>query len=104
METQDEETQKNIEHHGRLERLNAERKAATQVIRERMSGAIIGAFGLVAGIAWNDAVKALIDHFYPPSQGGDILPKFLYALIVTVIVSILIYVITKILIRDKPKP
>ena len=45
------------------------------------------AFALVAALAWNEAVKALIDKFFP--SGSGVYSKFAYALIVTVIVVII---------------
>jgi len=87
------------------EKLREEQRKLRAAVHERMSGAIIGAFGLVAGIAWNDAVRAAIDHFYPPGDGGGLVPKFLYAIIVTVIVSILIYLVSRWLApRKNPAP
>ena len=52
-------------------------------VRERTIGYIVAAFSLVAGLAWNDAVKALIETLFPLKE--NTLPaKFLYAGIVTV--------------------
>lgn len=42
------------------------------------------AFGLVAALAWNEAVQALFDSLLP--EAGDVAAKFLYAVIVTVAV------------------
>jgi hypothetical protein len=42
------------------------------------------AFGLVAALAWNEAIQALFAALLP--QGGDLAAKFLYAVTVTVIV------------------
>ncbi len=53
----------------------------------RTAGYITAAFGLVVGLAWNDAIKALLEYFVPMS-GNIVLAKFIYALIVTVIVII----------------
>lgn len=54
-------------------------------VSERTLGFILGAFGLVAGLAWNDAVKALIEHLFPVPQ--DTLPaKFVYAIIISLLV------------------
>ncbi len=54
----------------------------------------IGAgFGLVAGLAWNDAIKSLIDRVFSQGSGGSIWAKFAYALIMTlVVVFISVYV------------
>ncbi len=43
-----------------------------------------GAFALVAALAWNEAVKALIEKFFP--AGSDVFSKFLYAVVITVLV------------------
>jgi len=51
----------------------------------RVSGYIIGALGLVAGLAWNDAIKALIEFIFPLRQ-DSISAKFLYAGIITIII------------------
>lgn len=53
-------------------------------ISERTIGYLVAAFGLVAGLAWNEAVKALIEEFVP-LQSDAIWAKFAYAFIITVI-------------------
>ena len=42
---------------------------------------------MVAGLAWNDAVKALIEFVFPVDK-SSIWVKFLYAVIVTAVVVI----------------
>ncbi len=64
----------------REERLRLEKEFKTKTI-----GYILAALGLVAGLAWNEAIKALITFFFP-SIGGDIIAKFLYAGIVTIFI------------------
>ncbi len=61
-------------------------------IRERTIGYMLAAFGLVAGLAWNDAIQTFIAYLYPRPE--NTLPaKFLYAIIITVlIVSISTYI------------
>jgi len=48
-------------------------------------GYILAAFGLVAGLAWNDAIQSLIKQVFPFAT-GSLLAKFAYAIIITVIV------------------
>ena len=38
-----------------------EDKRIRDLVRERTMGYIVGALGLVAGLAWNDAIKSLIE-------------------------------------------
>ena len=47
------------------------------------------ALGLVAGLAWNDAIKALIDLLFPFSKNA-LAAKFLYAILITLVVVLLI--------------
>ncbi|MFA5028906.1 MAG: DUF5654 family protein [Candidatus Methylomirabilota bacterium] len=41
-------------------------------------------FGLVAALAWNDAIKAIFDAVFPTA--GNIAAKVIYAAVITVIV------------------
>lgn len=54
-------------------------------VREKTLGYIITSFGLVAGLAWNDAIKAFIERFFVEPSNG-LKAKFLYAVIMTVVV------------------
>ena len=57
-------------------------------IRQRTIGYILTAFGLIAGLAWNDAVKSLIEYFFPFDK-DTIFIKFIYAVLITFILVIL---------------
>jgi hypothetical protein len=57
-------------------------------IRNQTSGYIVAALSLVAGLAWSDAIKALIAFFFPLDNSG-LLVKFLYAIIITTVVVII---------------
>lgn len=58
-----------------------------QEIRERTLGYVIAAFGLVAGLAWNDAVKALIEYLFP-LQESTLSAKIIYAILITLVVVV----------------
>lgn len=47
---------------------------------------VTAAMGLVAALAWNDAVRELINQFLP--KGQNVLSHFVYALIVTILAVI----------------
>ena len=66
-----------------------------QEMREKTVGYILTAFGLVAGLAWNEAIKSLIDKFFPIS-GNSIWIKFLYAIIITFVIVVLSFYLIKI--------
>lgn len=63
------------------------RKDIRQQVRKQTAGYILTALGLVAGLAWNEAIRALIVHFYPLDQ-NSLWAKFVYALLVTIVVVI----------------
>lgn len=48
-----------------------------------------GAFGLVAGLAWNDAIKDLIQYAFPLAT-DTLTAKFIYAGLITAVVVIII--------------
>jgi hypothetical protein len=64
--------------------------------RAKTVGYLSAALGLVAGLAWNDAIKLLIDTLFPVGQ-NTIIVKFLYAIIVTIAVIVLLKYIEKFL-------
>ncbi|OGZ69815.1 MAG: hypothetical protein A3D35_00900 [Candidatus Staskawiczbacteria bacterium RIFCSPHIGHO2_02_FULL_34_9] len=57
-------------------------------VREKTIGYILAALGLVAGLAWNEAIKGSIDSIFPNS-GNGLFVKFFYAVVVTLIVVII---------------
>ena len=71
----------------RLQKLREERRALQNEVKEKTIGYIVAAFGLVAALAWNEAIKSLIDQLFP-SLGGGVFLKFLYAFLVTVVIVI----------------
>ena len=54
-------------------------------LRERTAGYILTALGLVAGLAWNDAISTSIKHFFPLDTNG-IIAKFIYAVVITLVI------------------
>ena len=58
---------------------------------ETFAALITSAFGLVAALAWNEAIKAVIAEFL--DSGNDIFGYLVYAVIVTIIAVIAILLI-----------
>ena len=71
-----------------------EQQSVREQVRAQTVGYIATAFGLVAGLAWNDAIKAFIENIFPLGQ-GTMWAKFIYAVIITIFVV----VITRYLLR-----
>ncbi len=65
------------------------KKAALRAeVREKTTGYIVTALGLVAGLAWNDAISSAIKIFFPLDTNG-IIAKFVYAIIITIAIVII---------------
>jgi uncharacterized membrane protein (DUF4010 family) len=64
-----------------------ESKQITGEVKEKSIGYLVAALSFVAGLAWNDAIKAMIDFFFPGEQ-NTLLAKFIYALAITIIVGL----------------
>ena len=77
-----------------------EAKRIRREVRKQTAGYILAALGLVAGLAWNEAIKGLIDYFFPSSQGG-ILIKFAYAVLITIFVVVAATYISRIFTKDE---
>lgn len=52
--------------------------------KEKTITLILGGFGLVAALAWNEAIKTLFETIFP--KESELIGKFIYAIIVTIIV------------------
>ena len=61
-------------------------------VLEAMSALIISAFSLVAALAWNGAIQALIAQYFGED---DLTGLFVYAVIVTVLAVIMAIIITR---------
>lgn len=55
---------------------------------------ISAAMTVVAGLAWNDAVKSTLNK-YVDAVGDDILGKYIYAVLITLITIIAVYLINE---------
>lgn len=64
-------------------------------IREQTVGHVVAALSVVAGLAWNEAVKALITYVYPVDGTEGIVAKFLYAVAMTIAVVALTLIVRR---------
>lgn len=76
-------------------------KEARRAIKQKMFSYIAAGLSLVAGLAWNDAIKFTIDNLVP-SVGNTIIAKVIYAVIITIIVGFLLFYIEKSLEHNQP--
>ncbi len=65
-------------------------------ILERVVTLVTTSLGLVAALAWNDAVKNLFTKIFPRPE-GNILAQFLYAMVISLIVIIVMLYLGRVL-------
>lgn len=56
---------------------------------------ILAGFGLVVGLAWNEAIKESINVFFP-SETETLVAKFIYAIVITIFVVIVTFILVKV--------
>lgn len=78
----------------KLEKIKREGTKISREVKEKTLGFILTAFGLVAGLAWNEAIQSLIKSFFVVDK-DSIWVKFLYAIVITVVVVIITIYLTK---------
>jgi Na+/proline symporter len=76
----------------KLECIKKEGNQLKEEMQDKLKGYVVAAFGLVAGLAWNEAIKSLIEYFFPLNK-NTILAKFIYAILITfVLVFVTVYI------------
>ena len=86
------------------EKLSKKEEATLHVFFiEKVITLMTGAMGLVAALAWNDAIRKLFERVFGTQGGGDITAMFIYAAIVTTAVVIVTYRLTRIVEKMKKK-
>lgn len=63
-------------------------------VRSKTIGYIVTAFGLVAGLAWNDAVSTIINQLFPFGKDTAI-AKVIYAALITLLVVMVSIYLTR---------
>jgi len=71
-----------------VQKIKKEKLTLQRDFRQKLTNYLLAAFGLVAGLAWNDAVKSLIEQIFP-FQRYNLIAKFIYAVFLTLILVIL---------------
>ena len=66
-----------------------------------MDALLIAAFGIVAALAWNDAIKAIFKEVFGDSSTD--VPMLIYASMVTIIAVILIIIVARAMANAKNK-
>ena len=78
----------------KLEKIKKESEKISREVREKTLGFILTAFGLVAGLAWNEAIQSLIKSFFTVDK-DSVWVKFLYAIVMTFLVVLVTVYLTR---------
>lgn len=71
------------------------KKAFHTALLSQFSQLATGAFGLVAALAWNDAIQSFVkDYVEVYIPGAGIYSKFIYAFVVTLLIVFITYQIS----------
>jgi hypothetical protein len=85
-----------------FKRLGKHSVEVREALADQTMAYVTAALSVVAGLAWNDAVKAAIT-FYFPAQTSSIAAQFLYAIAMTAIVVLLTLILRRVIGLVKPK-
>ncbi|MDO9399716.1 MAG: DUF5654 family protein [bacterium] len=83
-----------------LEKIKNESVKLTEEVTQKTLNFIITAFGLVAGLAWNEAIQTLINSLFSINK-DTILAKFIYAILMTLILALITIYLAKALNKNK---
>ena len=74
----------------------ASKKTFTQSLAHSFKLLLSYSLGLVAALAWNDAIQSLIRSLFPKESASSIVIKFIYAAVITLLAVIVIFSLAKI--------
>lgn len=77
-----------------VQKIKEESQKIQTEVRKQILSYMVGAFGMIAGLAWNEAIKSLIEYIFPMSR-NTWLAKLVYAVIITIIIVSVTIVVTK---------
>lgn len=78
------------------EKVKKESAAVKREVKRQLMTYMIASLGLVAGLAWNEAIKGFIEYLFPTSQ-NTVLAKFLYAIVLTLLIGIVSYYLAQLM-------
>lgn len=77
-----------------------EKKLSVELI-DNFTQLITSGFGLVAALAWNEAIQGIFKKIFPAEQMGGLIAKIVYAVVITVLIVVFVYQMGKISNRIK---
>lgn len=75
----------------------SEKKKLHEELIEQLLTLVTSGFGVVAALAWNDAIQGFVKEFIEPRiPGSGLVSKFVYAVIITFLIVLTTYELSKI--------
>jgi len=80
------------------------KKFKQELLKQMVTLATAG-FGLVAALAWNEAIQAFVQEYIDKyiSVGSGIISRFIYAIVITAFAVLITYQLTKIVEEEEEK-
>lgn len=73
-----------------------EERSFRKELMQQLATLATSAFGLVAALAWNEAIQqAVKDYIEPKIPGSGLLSRVIYALLITILAVLITYQISK---------
>ena len=76
-----------------------EKSTLKQEVMDKIAALVTAAFGLVAALAWNDAIKAVFKEVF--GKADAVGPMLIYAIIVTIFAVILTMIVARAALKAK---
>ena len=76
-------------------------KTLKEEVLDKIAALVTAAFGLVAALAWNDAIKTIFKEVF--GENSTVGPMLLYAIVVTIIAVILTIIVARAVANAKNK-
>lgn len=85
------------------EETQSERRLHRELIAQ-MLALLTSGFGVVAALAWNDAIQSFVKEYIEPNiPGSGLISKFIYAFLITSLIVLVTYQLSTIAARFRPK-
>lgn len=82
----------------------ASQRTLKKELTSQMLQLITSGFGVVAALAWNDAIQSFVKEYIEPAiPGSGLISKFIYAGLITALIVLITYQLSIIAARFRPK-
>jgi len=84
----------------KFNKVKEEGKDLRKEVKKKTLGYILAGLGLVAGLSWNETIKAFIDYIFP-AEGNSLLASLIYSVFITILVVVFSVYMTRLFKDDE---